>query len=144
MSAPFDLSSSTGYLVNRLAASMKTALEQALVPFDVTSQQWAAMAAVHAAGVISVLTLAERLGVDPGATSRLLQRMEEKGLLARQRSPGDSRAREITLTPRGKGLLPKMSGHAKQVLAEFHAPLTAGEIAELNRLLAKILEARET
>src|SRR5262245_40877959 len=128
---PFRLQESTGYLVNRLASAMKTALERELDPFDVTAQQWALMATLAQLDAATVVTLAETLGVDTGAASRLIDRLESKKLVVRQRTREDARVASVALTPSGRALVPRLVERAEAVLARFLAPLGEGEVDRL-------------
>ena len=134
----FELSNSTGYLVNRVAALMKTALERELLPYGVTAQQWALTATAGAEAGAGVAAIAEKLGIDVGATSRLIDRLEEKGLLERIRTEHDARQASVTLTAAGRALLPKLVRCAERVLERYLAPLSDREVATLNALLKRL------
>jgi DNA-binding MarR family transcriptional regulator len=142
--APFDLRDSTGYLVNRLAASLKTALERELEPYDVTAQQWALMQALAQLEAATVVTLAGWLGVDVGAASRLIDRLESKGLVARRRTRTDGRIAEVALTVPGRALVPHLVAQAEKVLARSLRPLAPDETRQLNALLRRLLAEVES
>jgi DNA-binding MarR family transcriptional regulator len=139
----FRLDRSTGFLVNRLAWSMKTALERELLAHDVTAHQWATLAVLTERGETGLVELAGTLGVDAGATSRLLSRLEQKGLVEKKRSAADARAVRMAITARGTALFPQLVACAERVLDRYRAPLTKSERAELDRLLAKMLAGAE-
>jgi DNA-binding MarR family transcriptional regulator len=139
MTTRFRLHDSLGYLVNQVASRMKLALEQELVKYGVTAQQWAAMALLGEVGIASVATIADQLGVDLGATSRLLTRLEEKKLIQRIQNANDRRALDVCLTARGEKLLPQLVRCAERVLSRARKPLTKGEENELRRLLEQVL-----
>jgi DNA-binding MarR family transcriptional regulator len=141
--SPFTLRESTGYLVNRLASSLKTALERELAPFDVTAPQWALMQTLAQLEAATVVTLAGWLGVDVGAASRLIDRLEDKRLVARRRSQADGRIAEVALTASGRALVPKLVAQVEQVLGELLRPLSADETRQLNALLRRLLDAAD-
>lgn len=136
----FVLEDSTGYLVNRLAAVMKTSLERELEPFGVTAQQWAVMATVNAECSAGVAAIADRLGVDVGAASRLIDRLEQKKLVARRRAEHDARQALVTLLPAGRALLPKLLEKVEGVLAHHLKPLSNHEVRQFNALVRRLLE----
>jgi DNA-binding MarR family transcriptional regulator len=141
--APFDLRDSAGYLVNRLAASLKTALERELAPFDVTAQQWALMQALAQLEAATVVTLAGWLGVDVGAASRLIDRLEDKALVARTRTRADGRIAEVALTASGRALVPELVKQAEKVLAKLLRVVTPDESRVLNELLRRLVAAAD-
>ena len=141
--APFDLRDSAGYLVNRLAASLKTALERELEPFSVTAQQWALMQALAQLEAATVVTLAGWLGVDVGAASRLIDRLEDKRLVARRRTRTDGRIAQVALTASGRALMPRLVAQAEKVLAKVLRPLSADESRQLNTLLRRLITAAD-
>jgi len=137
------LRDSTGYLVNRLAASMKTALERALAPLDVTAQQWALMATLAPLEAATVVTLAESLGVDVGGASRLIDRLLAKRLVVRQRTREDARVASVSLTESGRALHPKLEAKAEGVLVEYLRVLSRKETDQLNALLRRLVDAAD-
>src|SRR3546814_17208030 len=71
----------------------------------------------------SAKELAGELGLDGGYLSRILQRFEKQGLLARRRSARDGRAADITLTQDGLAAFPRTNARSRaQVTAMLAAP----------------------
>jgi len=77
---------------------------------------------------------------DASYVTSLVDGLEERGVVERQAHPVDRRAKVIALTGDGEAM-------RKEVLARLHEPppcldvLTAPEVRELRRLLAKLVEA---
>lgn len=82
--------------------------------------------------------LALALGIRGPSVTSLLQGLEKRGLVARNVSGGDGRARELSLTGRGKELLWRCQGLFGLTEERLSEPLTEGEQAEMCRLLDKI------
>jgi DNA-binding MarR family transcriptional regulator len=55
---------------------------------------------------------AERLDVEPISLTRMIDRMEESGLLERRRNPADRRAWRVHLTPRAREVIEQVRSHA--------------------------------
>jgi DNA-binding MarR family transcriptional regulator len=90
----------------------------------------------------------ELSGVTQFEKSRLhhqLTRMAGRGLITRERSPGDSRAAIIALTPDGRcaitAALPRRAAHIRDWLIE---PLDAGQLAALTEISDAILDKLRT
>ncbi len=139
MSAEFRLEESLGYLLNRVAGKMRMALERALAEHEVTAQQWAALALLGGGGQVSLLDVAAGLGVDLGATSRLISRLEEKELVTRSKSDADGRVMHLALTPKAQRLLPKLARSAAEVNLAFEAGMSPSERRLLVSTLDRIL-----
>lgn len=66
-------------------------------------------------GKSSVSGLGERLQLDSGTLTPLLKRLEQNGLIQRNRNPNDERVVIVTLTKMGKLLREKVKGIPEQI-----------------------------
>ncbi len=80
---------------------------------------------------LTVSALGERLSLDSGTLTPLLKRMEQSGLLARQRSAQDERRVEVTLTAAGRKLQTKAASVPGCVVQATSCPIP--EILALTR-----------
>jgi MarR family transcriptional regulator, organic hydroperoxide resistance regulator len=94
-----------------------------LETLDLTYPQYLAMLVLWEQDGVSVSALGERLFLDSGTLTPLLKRMEEKGLLRRQRSAQDQRRVEVFLTPHGTGLKTEAARIPACVIAATHCAL---------------------
>jgi DNA-binding MarR family transcriptional regulator len=94
-------------LLIRIGRALRTALDQEFEDLGLTSQQAGLLIHVHT-GVTAPKALAELLGTDTAAISRLLDRLEDKGLVARTSHAADRRAVVVGLTRRGRALVPRL------------------------------------
>jgi DNA-binding MarR family transcriptional regulator len=85
----------------------------------------------------SQVALAERLSVDPPAVSRLVDRLEEDGLVMR-RAGENRRCVRLELTDKGQGELALLHAGLQWMDGELHKYLAEAEVVELKRLLAKL------
>ena len=90
-----------------------------------------------AQGVRSQAVLAERLSVDPPAASRLVDRLEEDGLVHR-RAGQDRRCVRLELAEKGQAEVELVQSALQWMDGELHRYLKADEVVELKRLLAKL------
>jgi DNA-binding MarR family transcriptional regulator len=109
MSAGAQAPVSLGFLLWRTTLRWQRLLAAALKPLDLTHVQFVLLAVLW--WFVAVLgerpsqrALAEQAGTDPMMTSQVVRALERKGLLVRRRDPGDSRALQLDLTPRGARL----------------------------------------
>lgn len=91
-----------------------------------------------AAGTAGVTELARAAHLHPGAMTRLLDKLEARGLLARVADPADRRALHIDLTPAGRAFWREVDRYAQRVRAHATADMDEAEQAELMRLLTRV------
>lgn len=135
----YQPSISVGYLVNRARTEMFAAMDRELEPFDVTSAQYIIMAHFTFGLVDSVSSLCNSTAYDPGAMTRMIDRLEAKGLARRVRDSRDRRAVRVELTEEGKVLFPKMRVKAVGVLNHMLRDFTKSEARQLESLLQRAL-----
>ena len=79
-----------------------------LKPLGLTYTQYIVLLVLWEKDGISVGEIGEKLMLDNGTLSPLLKKMEQAGYIERQRSRGDDRVVEITLTEEGRALQEKV------------------------------------
>src|SRR5262249_6077151 len=97
-----------GALIGAARKTMISKIDAELAPFDVSAAQWLVVLLVGENAVSSASGLCDKLAYDPGAMTRLLDRLESKGIVRRVRSPEDRRTAQLELTDSGKALYPKI------------------------------------
>ncbi|MGW6708167.1 MarR family winged helix-turn-helix transcriptional regulator [Streptomyces sp. NPDC054956] len=79
--------------------------------------------------------LARQAGTDVKMTSQVVRTLEQKGLLARETDPADTRAKRLRVTEAGAELAPRAIAAVEGVDAEFFGPVPREDaIALLGRL----------
>jgi len=77
---------------------------------------------------------------DTGAMTRIVDRLEGKGLVRRERSREDRRAVVLRLAPSGRAQLPRLTAAAARVLEEHLAGFNATEIEALKSYLGRMID----
>ena len=90
-----------GYLVNRLSQTVGREIDRRMVGLGLTDAQWKPLLRLYLRQANTVAELARCCEMDAGSMTRLLDRVEAKGLLRRVRSSEDRRVVNIELTPDG-------------------------------------------
>lgn len=114
-------------------------MERELAPLDVTAQQAALLLLSAHPGGESPNRLGSLLGVDPPGMTRLLDRLEAKGLALRRDSPKDRRSVLIETTPEGHALMPQLGPVFEQVQERCLTGFSEDEEATLRRLLHRMI-----
>jgi DNA-binding MarR family transcriptional regulator len=107
---------SIGRALNFAAGRMNALCQQMLDPHHLSLPQWVILSCLWRAEQLTVGALAELVGTGLPATSRIVDRMVERGLVARRRHETDGRAIVVTLTDTGEGL---------RRLSDFHHRINA-------------------
>lgn len=138
-----DTQDMPGHLARRFqqiaVAVFLAEIEQA--GFDLTPVQYAALAAIDATPGLDQITLAGVIAYDRTTITGVIDRLVQKSLVLRQASSRDRRARELTLTDRGRQTLRAITPAVEQAQAVMLRGLTRSEASELMRLLRKAIAA---
>ena len=134
----FDPKTGIGGLVARVRVKLFEALDEELAPFDITAAQYVILVNL-AHGVDSASGLCKGVSYDPGAMTRMIDRLERKGLVRRVRSPEDRRVVNLALTEEGKAVYPKLVASAAAATNRRLRGFTKAEAQQLERLLQRML-----
>ncbi|RFU49428.1 MarR family winged helix-turn-helix transcriptional regulator [Paraburkholderia sp. DHOC27] len=130
-----------GYAINKSRNLLVGEMDSALKDLDISTQQMGVMLAVQRGIATTPFELSKYLGTDTGLMTRLLDKLETKGLLERSRSLEDRRVVNLTLTEKGNAVADQIPGIAPGVLNRRLKRFTKEEFKQLNYLLGKFLEA---
>ena len=138
---------SVGWLMKRALMSVAQAADRRLEPKGITHSQWAALFMLQSGRATTVAELARETERDPGAMTRLLDRLEAKGFCRRERSTDDRRVVRVELTPEGEIAAREVPIVLAQVLNEHLAGFSRAEWSQLKDMLRRMVangEAAET
>ncbi|PWV59137.1 MarR family winged helix-turn-helix transcriptional regulator [Plasticicumulans acidivorans] len=137
--ADYRLEDSLGFLVHRLRSELFAALEAETGAYDITAAQWVILMLLGHGHARTAAELARCLGSDTGSMTRMIDRLEDKGLIGRQRSASDRRVVLLALSASAEALLPQLPVAAVNVLRHFLRGFTVDEYAQLTQLLRRVL-----
>lgn len=140
LALPVDRSGeSLGHLLSRVDAVLAQRLSQRTrEALGVTGLQGCMLFMLSTGRCTTAAELAREYGVDASAATRMLDRVETRGLLSRVRDDGDRRITRLALTDEGRARAAAMPEIFHAVLDEALAGFTAEEAGFLIRLLARI------
>ena len=128
-----------GFFLGRARKTFIIALEKELAPYDISSSQWALILNIADGRASTAGELCKVMRYDPGAMTRLLDRLERKGFLRRVRAGGDRRTVQLELTPTGKALRPRIVNALVHVLNQLLHGFTKSEARQLQDLLSRVI-----
>ena len=123
---------SVGYLMRNVIGSIREQANAQLAKHDLTYVQWVPLYTLVMQDGNTVASLSRELGIDAGAMTRSIHRLEAKGLVRRERSRTDRRVVNLVLTPAGR----KVARRVPEVLSRLlNAHLRGFSEAEWHQLL---------
>jgi len=130
--------------VLRTAAVLDHAVGEALKPFGVTRTQYNVLRILRGAGERGLCgrDVGERLISKVPDVPRLLDRMEEMGLIHRERDPSDRRHVTARITAEGLRVLAEAAPVLERIERERFAPLGDESLHSLVRVLDSVRAAR--
>ena len=136
----YDPKRSIGGLLGRVRMVIVAALDAELAPLDITAAQFAVLKSIAIEETGSASGLCKDISYDPGAMTRMLDRLERRGLVRRVAHPNDRRTSNLELTAEGEAVYPKLRASAMKVLNRFLHGFTQKEARQLESFLQRMLE----
>lgn len=116
------------------------------VSAEVNAQELMVLSELASHGPMRVKDIVARLvGVSPSTLTRILDRLEQEGLVQRSLNPLDRRSFRVSLTERGSKIVADYTSHLEDVVRQMLDPLTPAErmmLAELQATMASALETQ--
>ena len=137
----FSMTQSIGFMLTKARNLVAADMDAALKAIDVTSQQMGIVLWLSRGVATTPFEMSRHLSIDTGLMTRMLDKLEAKGLLKRTRSNTDRRVFDLTLTRKGEAVAAEIPDIALPVLNERVKSFTKAEFKELLRLLGKFIDA---
>jgi DNA-binding MarR family transcriptional regulator len=128
-----------GSLLHLLVRDMTTEMDRRFASFDLTTQQ-AALLSAAASGGSTPGELRQAVGTDTAGMTKLLDRLEGKGLVSRRPNPTDRRSVLVEPTRRGLALVPDLAPIFGEIVARLFAGFSDAEVAEFESSLQRMVE----
>lgn len=128
-----------GRLLLRTVRDMRTLFDRKLEGLGITAPQAEILFRCDRRGELTPKQLAELLTTDNAGVTRLVDRLEAKGLVTRKASTSDRRSVTLRLTPAGRALVPRVRRIAEAQKRRVFAGLTLAEQDRLRSLLHRVI-----
>jgi Transcriptional regulators len=142
MRAADAVSTTTGYLLLKLAVLAEARMEQTLRPFRLRGRTLRVLAFVDG-GEVSQRDLCRQTGLDRTTMVAVVDELEADGYVRRDRSLSDRRKQVIRITDDGRRTLGEALAAVRHAEAEFLAPLGDDGRDRLHRLLSALFDAHD-
>ncbi len=134
-------SETTGYLLNTAGGLIRTATNDRLGRYGLTTAHLQLLEILRAGGPINQSNLGSRASVDRTTMVALVDQLEAARLVERRKDTNDRRQNLIHLTGSGRNLLKELWKLARAAQQEFLKPLNRTESDQLHRILTKLIVA---
>jgi MarR family multiple antibiotic resistance transcriptional regulator len=139
-SAAGSKSLQVGMLIGLTAALKDRLLDRHLSPLGITAAQLKVLRVI-CRGDDTAVALCRQLSIHSACMTRMLDRLERKGLIIRTRDGADRRQVRLLLTAQGKSMSSMLPTMEVAAMNEFAAGATSEELMRLETLLAKVILA---
>ena len=129
----YSMSNSVGYLMRMSVNRVLPRMEELFEDQELTFSQWTTLVALYDGRITTAGDLAHNICHDAGSLTRLVDQMEKRGLIIRQRSETDRRVVTLGLTARGRALVEDL---APRVMNFWNGLLSGFSHAEVDTLIA--------
>lgn len=127
----------------RVLGLLERVMQRYFAQFGISGSQWGVLRNLHRAeqdGLpgLRLTDLSDRLLIRPPSVTGVVDRLERGGLVVRDGSPLDMRAKQVALTAKGRELVERvLAVHSRQIDAVLGV-LNPAEQTDLHRLLARL------
>jgi len=131
---------SVGYLLARARTKLAKAVDVELAPLDITHAQGSIVMMLASGKYATAAELARELYIDSASMTRMIDRLEKRGLIERVPCCNDRRVINLRLTQAGQALADELPNRYVGVLNRNFSEFSADEVCTLKTLLRKLLD----
>lgn len=131
-----------GRLLHLAQATMVGELDSAVAPFDLSAAQYVILSALASGRADTPSQLCKEISYSHGAMTRMLDRLEQKGMVHRVRDPDDRRSVKLALSDGCRRLFPDVLAAATAALDAFFQAHDQADLQRLEALLKPLLGQR--
>ena len=136
----YRIDDSVGYLMRQIVGLLSSAVDERMAAHGLTDAQWKPLFMLRQGQCHTAAELARLACSDAGAVTRLIDRVEAKGLVRRIRSNTDRRVVKLELTETGAEVADVVPHVLADILNESLAGFATEDVAQLKSLLQRMLE----
>ena len=138
-----ELLQSSGFLLAKLGMGFKAKAVAKLEEAGFDPYHYSVLAILGEGARETQAMIADTLALDPSRLVALLDSLEDRGLVVRQRDPEDRRRHVVTITAAGKQELSRLRAIVQDVEEEFLAPLDAKSRKAFHEMLQQLACAHD-
>ena len=136
------LNERTGFLANKVAFLLVAEVETGLQALELSTRSFLVLSAIDHDPPFSQQDLSRLLGIDPTTMVALVDDLERRDFVRRERSTRDRRRYDLLLTGSGADAVGQANGIFTEIEGAFLSPLSDAERAALHEMLGRLLADR--
>ena len=126
--------------IGETAHALRKAFDRLAVGLGVTRAQWKVLFKLTRTPGLRQVELADMLDLEPITLCRIVDRLEEAGLVERTRDPVDRRAWRLHVTAQARPLIDKLQAVGSQLVEQAFAGIDPQDIENTRAVLARVRE----
>jgi DNA-binding MarR family transcriptional regulator len=126
--------------IGETAHALRKAFDRLAVGLGVTRAQWKVLFKLTRKPGLRQVELADMLDLEPITLCRIVDRLEEAGLVERSRDPDDRRAWRLNVTEKARPLIEKLQAVGAELVGQAFAGIDPKDIEVTRRVLAEVRE----
>ncbi|HEY8435418.1 MAG TPA: MarR family transcriptional regulator [Sphingomicrobium sp.] len=126
--------------IGETAHVLRKAFDRLAVGLGVTRAQWKVLFKLTRKPGLRQVELADMLELEPITLCRIVDRLEEAGLVERSRDPDDRRAWRLHVTTKAQPLIEKLQAIGAELVGEAFAGIDPKDIETTRKVLAQARE----
>src|SRR6476469_3622895 len=124
--------------IGETAHALRKAFDRRAVGMGVTRAQWKVLFKLSRLPGLRQIELADMLDIEPITLSRIVDRLEEAGLVERAADPADRRAWRLNVTAKAQPLIEKLHALAAELSAEAFGGIDSKDVEIARRVLGRV------
>ncbi len=135
----FEIRMAPGHLLRRAQQIHAAVFAETVTEADLTTPQFGVLAVLRVTPKIDQVQLSQRLGIDRSTIADVAARLEERGLIKRERDKTDGRRNVLSLTTKGRSVYERTLPEVLEVGRRLLKPLSTAQSVELLSSLSAII-----
>ncbi|WP_042877352.1 MarR family winged helix-turn-helix transcriptional regulator [Cupriavidus necator] len=128
-----------GFLVTEVRSHLLAGVERELEPLQITAAQFVVLNSIMSGKGRTLSEFCRLLGYDSGAMTRLLDRIEAKGIIRRVENPADRRSHLVELTEQGQAVFPQARLGTEVAIRRLLSGFSENDAEALREMLKRIV-----
>src|SRR5438128_7181515 len=126
--------------IGETAHALRRAFDRRAVGLGVTRAQWKVLFKLTRTPELRQIELADMLEIEPITLTRIIDRLQEAGLVERTRDPDDRRAWRLHVTAKAEPLVERLKAVAGELVGQAFAGIDPNQMEMVREVLARVRE----
>ncbi|HMO20019.1 MAG TPA: MarR family transcriptional regulator [Candidatus Melainabacteria bacterium] len=144
MDIPEEFANSPGFLLAQTTKILRKHVEEALKPLNLMPHEYGLLRILAVSGPMSQHSFQEQFGIDRTSVTAIVDSLERREYLYKDKSKKDKRVNMLYLKPKGKAAVTRATRRVQRVYREFLEPVSKEEWELAREVILKLLIAHRS